>query len=63
MKGKIVMGIYKQYKHGGGLQSLVKEYGVRRTFNALRRQLGRTQVRLKHNKLQIKNRSNNWKYT
>lgn len=57
------MGVYKSYKHGSGLEVLIQEYGVRKTYNALKRKLGKTEVRIKHNRLQMKNRSKNWQYT
>jgi hypothetical protein len=56
------MGIYKQYKHGASAYSLTKEYGVRKTYNALRKKLGKTEVRIKHNKLQVKSIRGTWTY-
>lgn len=55
------MSIYKSYKHGASVKTLVNENGVRTTFNSLKRNLGGS-VRIKHNRIQIKSSNGTWAY-
>lgn len=55
------MSIYKSYKHGGDICELTKTYGVRKTYNSLKRKLPKL-VRIKHNKIQMLNEKGNWSY-
>lgn len=55
------MSIYKSYKHGGTIKGLVKDYGVRKTFTSLKRNMKRGLVRIKHNRIQMLNGSK-WEY-
>lgn len=56
------MSIYKSYKTGSKIQTLVKNFGNRRTYNALKRKLTRGSLRIKHNKIQVLNTKGVWKY-
>jgi hypothetical protein len=47
------MSIYKSYKSGGKIKSLVETNGVRKTFTALKRKLTGSMVRIKHNRIQM----------
>jgi hypothetical protein len=55
------MSIYKSYKHGANIKTLTKNWGVRKTFNSLKRKLPKL-VRIKHNKIQMINKKGVWTY-
>ena len=56
------MSIYKSYKQGNSIKQLTESWGVRKTFNSLKRALGRSLVRIKHNKIQTLNKKGVWTY-
>lgn len=55
------MSVYKSYKSGTNVKTLVKNWGVRRTYNSLKRKLN-TQLRIKHNRIQVLNKKGTWDY-
>ena len=55
------MSIYKSYKHGGKIKQLVNINGFRRTFNSLRKNLGKV-IRIKHNRIQLLVKNKRWVY-
>lgn len=51
------MSIYKLWYYNiYTIKELVNKYGVRKTFNSLRYYMKRDLVRLKHNRIQIRDR-------
>jgi hypothetical protein len=56
------MSVYKSYKSGTNVKTLAKNWGVRRTYNSLRRKLKGSQLRIKHNRIQLLNKRGSWDY-
>lgn len=56
------MSVYRSYKTGSKIPTLVKKFGNRRTYNALKKKLTRGSLRIKHNKLQVLDKRGVWKY-
>lgn len=55
------MSVYKSYKSGTNVKTLAKNWGVRRTYNSLKRKLPNL-VRIKHNRIQMINKRGSWDY-
>jgi hypothetical protein len=56
------MSIYKSYKTGFSIRKLAEDNGLRTTYNSLRHNLGKKNVRLKNNRIQILDTKNRWAY-
>lgn len=55
------MSVQKSYKNGTEIKELTKNWGVRRTFNSLKKVL-KSSIRIKHNKIQVLNKRRAWTY-